>query len=112
MERKDLNESIGKRVREIREYQGLSREKVAEKANISTQFLSDIEVGRKSMTTLTLRNICATLGVSSDYLLFGKQNSASSEPLWQLINGLDEKELAIAEDMIKILIQGFSLNKN
>ena len=112
MERKDLNESIGKRVREIREYQGLSREKVAEKANISTQFLSDIEVGRKSMTTLTLRNICATLGVSSDYLLFGKQNSASSEPLWQLINGLDEKELVIAEDMIKILIQGFSLNKN
>ena len=112
MDRKDLNETIGKRVREIREYQGLSREKVAEKANISTQFLSDIEVGRKSMTTLTLRNICATLGVSSDYLLFGKQNSVSSEPLWQLINGLDEKELIIAEDMVKVLIQGFSLNKD
>lgn len=111
MERKVLNQIIGKRVRDIREYQGLSREKVAERADISTQFLSDIEMGRKSMTTSTLRNIAVTLGVSADYLVFGERDTAAAEPLLQLLNSLSKEERQVAEDMLKTMIRGFSLHK-
>lgn len=39
------NAVFGLRIRTLREYQKLSREKLAEKADISTQFLADIESG-------------------------------------------------------------------
>ena len=81
MERQERNREIGKRVREVREYQKLSRERLAEKADISTQFLSDIEMGRKSMTTSTLCNITAALAVSADYLLFGNAEEKETSPL-------------------------------
>lgn len=113
MERQDRNKEIGRRVRELREYQKASREHLAEKADISTQFLSDIEVGRKSMTTSTLCNISSALGVSADYLLFGKNNDEENNisPLFEMIKSLNDKEQEIAEEMLMILIKGFSLKQ-
>ena len=90
MERHDRNREIGKRVREIREYQKLSRERLAEKADISTQFLSDIELGRKSMTTTTLCSISTALMVSADYLLFGTEAREKSAPLAEMLRSLNK----------------------
>lgn len=66
-----INVEIGKRVRKLRESQKLSREKLAEAAGISAQFLADIEYGKKGMTTTTLYKLCLALGVSADLLVFG-----------------------------------------
>ena len=112
MERYDRNREIGKRVREIREYQKLSRERLAEKADISTQFLSDIELGRKSMTTTTLCSISTALMVSADYLLFGTEAEEKNTPLAEMLRSLSKEERRIAEDMLSLLIQGFSLKRN
>ena len=112
MERHDRNREIGKRVREIREYQKLSRERLAEKADISTQFLSDIELGRKSMTTTTLCSISTALMVSEDYLLFGTEAEEKNTPLAEMLRSLSKEERRIAEDMLSLLIQGFSLKRN
>ena len=111
MERQERNLEIGKRVREVREYQKLSRERLAEKADISTQFLSDIEMGRKSMTTSTLCNITAALAVSADYLLFGNAEEKETSPLPAMLRALDKEEQDIAEEMLKLLIKGFALNR-
>lgn len=46
----DFNKEIGMRIRRHREFLDFTREELAEKADISTQFLADIETGRKSMT--------------------------------------------------------------
>ena len=54
MKNTDLNKEVGGRIRTIREYSNLTREVLAEKADISVQFLADIENGRKSMTVKTL----------------------------------------------------------
>lgn len=70
------NEAIGKRIRDIREFQKLSRERLAEYANISTQFLSDIETGKKGMTVSTAKKICTALHVSSDSIIFGTENES------------------------------------
>lgn len=111
MDRMELNANIGNRIRKSREYMGLSREKAAEEANISTQFLSDIESGRKSMTTSTLYNLCSTLGVSADYVLFGTTQTNESSQITNLIRAMSPKETAIAEDILKSLIRGFAINK-
>lgn len=68
------NAIFGMRIRSVREYQKLSREKLAELANISTQFLADIENGKKGMTVVTLRKICCALHISSDSIIFGNES--------------------------------------
>lgn len=65
------NTEIGFRIRSMREHQKLSREKLAESAGISTQFLADIELGNKGMTVSTLKKICTALCVTSDSIVFG-----------------------------------------
>ena len=112
---KDLDVNIvGKRIREIREYQKLTREQLAEQADISVQFLADIEVGRKSMSISTLYKISNALHVSNDYLILGNTDSNIyiNKNLSVLLNSLSEKELEIAEKIIMLYIQGLSLKRN
>ena len=71
------NTVIGKRIRGMREFQKLSRERLAESANISTQFLADIETGKKGMTVTTLKKICTALHTSADSIIFGSENECN-----------------------------------
>ncbi|MBE6812263.1 MAG: helix-turn-helix transcriptional regulator [Ruminococcaceae bacterium] len=73
------NAEYGKRIRNIREYQHLSREKLAEMSNISTQFLADIETGKKGMSVVTLHKICTALHTSADSIVFGCESSKFPE---------------------------------
>lgn len=75
---KTENAVFGLRIRSIRERQKLSREKLAELANISTQFLADIETGKKGMTVITLKKICDALHISSDLIIYDSNNIDSS----------------------------------
>lgn len=64
---------FGKRVRKLRNYYGYTTEELAGLAGISTQFLSDVERGRKSMTALNVVRLANVLHVSSDLLLQGNK---------------------------------------
>ena len=89
---KELNTDIGKRIRNIREMQGKTREQIAEQADISAQFLFEIETGKKGMTARTIINLSKTLHTSTDYLLLGESYSGISA----IIEGLppDQQRLA------------------
>ena len=71
---KDLEEMkrIGKRIRLARQAKGLTLEKTAEMAETSIQFLSQLEKGEQSLTMVMLGRLATALGVSTDYLLFGR----------------------------------------
>ena len=105
-EQMKFNKEIGMRIRNHREFLNYSREIMAEKCDISTQFLADIETGRKSMTAKTLYNISEGLSVSADYILKGsKENPNSSyedEQLTLLLEGLTPKEKNYALEILKI----------
>lgn len=109
MERNKSNFEIGSRIREIREYSHYTREYLAEKANISVQFLADIETGRKSMTVKTLKSLTVALNISSDYLLFGSPNPPcpyiETSNISLLLNNLTFDEQQYAEEIIKIYIK-------
>lgn len=72
-----VNREIGLRLRRLREGRNLSREQLAEAADISVQFLADIETGRKGMTVQTLRKLVLALRCSADELILG--HSLASE---------------------------------
>ena len=73
-EKKDINIEIGRRIRTQRERLGLTREKLAERVEITPRFEADIERGSVGPSLDTLKRFCVALGVSSDSLLWDSQN--------------------------------------
>ncbi|MGK9167058.1 helix-turn-helix domain-containing protein [Inquilinus limosus] len=55
-------------VRVWREHRGLSMQQLAEKADVSTAYISQIESGKREGTVSTLRKIADALGVALDDL--------------------------------------------
>ena len=104
-EQNKFKKEIGKRIRDHREFLSYTREQLAEKCDISSQFLADIEVGRKSMTARTLRNISKSLNLSADYILNGTSKHSSGEYQTEQINllleGFSPYEKDCALDMLK-----------
>ena len=62
----------GDRIRAIREKRGLTQDQLADKAKISTGFLSDVENGKRNVSSENLLKIANALGASADYLLRGE----------------------------------------
>lgn len=69
---------IGKRIRKLRLQHGLSQEEFAESIDVSTNFVSELETGKKGMSVDTLCRISKEYHISADMILFG---DASSRPL-------------------------------
>ena len=63
---------VGIRIKELRESKKFTREELAEKADISSKFLYEVEKGRKGLSADTLLKISRTLSCSCDYILTGK----------------------------------------
>src|SRR5262245_19779282 len=63
--------TTGDRIREIRENRGLTQDQLADKAKISTGFLSDVENDKRNISSENLLKIANVLGASADYLLRG-----------------------------------------
>ncbi|HAU86873.1 MAG TPA: hypothetical protein DCW90_15695 [Lachnospiraceae bacterium] len=59
----------GRRIRKLRVSNNYSREVLAEKANISTKFLYEIETGKKGFSAYTLESLARALDVNSNYIL-------------------------------------------
>lgn len=62
---------MGQRITECRKKLGLTQEALAEKGDVTTQFVSYAESGKRAMRPENLLKISSALGVSADYLLTG-----------------------------------------
>ena len=60
---------MGKRISERRKKMGLTQEGLAERGDMTTQFVSYAEAGKRAMRPENLLKISSALGVSADYLL-------------------------------------------
>lgn len=62
------NKSIGKRIQKRRKEMGFTQEELAEKVNISTNFLACIETGKRSGSFETYMKLVEVLNTSFDYI--------------------------------------------
>ena len=62
---------IGKRMRGCRKSCGLTQAEVAERMDLSINYVSDLENGKKNMSMLTIASLCKCFDKSADYFLFG-----------------------------------------
>ena len=96
--------SVGKRIRKQREFFGYTREVFAEKLDVTPKCCSDIELGVKGMSVPTLCNISSILGISTDYILFGKTDDNTVNPLTEMIKQCPDDKRIFFEEIIKLYL--------
>ena len=100
------NKEIGARIRELREIQNYTREYLAEKVNISSKFLYEIEMGKKGFSAVTLCRISQALSVSCDYIMLGEEtDSRGKEKLICVLEKLEPKQTGRIQNILKILYE-------
>jgi len=65
--------TLGERVAQLRKKKGLTQEQLAQRADISTPFVSDIENDKRNVSSKVLLQLSDALDVSLDYLMRGKE---------------------------------------
>ena len=81
---------FGKRIKEIRMGRRITQEKLAEELNVSWDHISKIERGTRSCSIDFLIAISEYFGVSTDYLLTGKEMSRERNRILSVIRDLTE----------------------
>lgn len=97
-------QEIGKRILDRRKQLGLTQEALAEKAEVTTQFVSYAESGKRAMRPENLLKISEALGVSADYLLTGDMIDKDSLLLSEKMRMLTPKQLRLIEGLLDTYI--------
>ena len=99
-----LDSQIGERIRELREIQHYTREYFAEKIDISSKFLYEIETGKKGFSVNILKRMSEVLSVSCDYILLGEDKEhRTSEKIICVLETLEPKQMSRMQEILKIL---------
>ena len=107
--KKEINIQIGEQVRNAREQARVTQELLAEKIEVSPQYISDLERGVVGIALPTLRKLCSALGVSSDQILFGTQAQDRGIVLSNACNSLSEEQFALLLEMVNCYIKAVKL---
>ncbi len=92
------------RIRKAREEQGYTREKFAEKLDVSVSYMAELERGRTGISVKMLIKVCNLLGLSSDYVLFGTERAEDMKRL-DAINKIDDKYLPLLDAVTAELLE-------
>lgn len=91
---------VGQRIAERRKSLGLTQEQLAELGDMTTQFVSYAEAGKRGMRPENLRKISAALGVSADYLLTGERVDIDYQRITDKLRRLSSQQTRIIESII------------
>lgn len=96
---KEINIILGGKVKSLRKSNKITREQLAEKIDVSTRFLADVETGKTGVSLSTLKKLCSVLGTTADYLLGISEYSDAQRQYIEI----DNKIKNIAEEQLKNL---------
>ncbi len=109
MQDKDIClQEIGQRIVDRRKKLGLTQEALAEKGDMTTQFVSYAEAGKRAMRPENLLKVSLALGVSADYLLTGDIVDKDLLLLSEKLRKLTPSQLRIIENIIDESIELFN----
>ena len=101
------NVEIGKKIREARNKSGMTQEMLAEKADIGTVYLGEIERGIKMPRVSVFVKIIEALDISADYVLRDELSSGKEyvfDELTEKLAGLTPKQRKTASDILDAYI--------
>lgn len=99
---KEIKTLFGKRMKELRNNMGLSQNELAEKSNISSKYLSRIEMGQHFPSINTLIKLADALNVElKDFFEFAHEATSTGELRESLRDLLSEAD----EDKLRLLVK-------
>ncbi len=107
------NYSVGKRIRELRTEYGLSQEKLALQAEITTAYLGQIERGEKNPTVATVGRICDAMDVALSDFFSSRIFSATEDDavLKQIVLELKKRSAAEKQEILQIIQHALKLKE-
>ena len=82
---------------------GYTRERFAEKLDVSVSYLAELERGRTGISVKMLIKVCNVLGLSADYVLFGTERDADALRT-DNIRRIDDKYIPLLDSVIGELL--------
>ena len=110
-EKKEINVEIGERVKLSREQAKLTQEQLAERIEVSTQYISDLERGVVGISIPTLRRLCISLGISSDQILFSTPKSDELSSVLDKCRSLSNAQILLLSDMINSFTEAVAMER-
>ena len=95
---------IGNKFYDIRRKHRMTREEVAEKADISDRTYADIERGTVNMRIETLLHICEALNTTPNDVLTENDDAPTAKEISDKINNCGSKEREIALKLISVYL--------
>lgn len=102
---------IGQRIMDRRKKLGLTQEALAEKGDVTAQFVSYAEAGKRAMRSENLLKIATALEVSADYLLTGDIIDKDLLILSDKLRRLTPSQVRIVERIIDECCALYAQNK-
>ena len=104
MQKQQLIE-MGQRLRSRRQELGLTREKMAELADIGAGYYGQLEVGTSQMSIDTLIKLSQSMHLSMDYIICGSGDEpGDASGVQDLLSRCTPRELKLAEDVLKLFL--------
>ena len=94
--------NMGLRISQSRKALHMTQEQLAEKMGVSLQTVSCIELGKKAVRPENLANLCIHLGVTADYILYGKRSEQQMGGLLEKLSALTPEEYLAVRNIIEL----------
>ena len=91
---------MGQRIMLRRKSLHMTQEELAEKLGVSTQMISNLELGKKAIRPENLAKVCMILGLSADFVLTGTNTKTNVDTVAEKLIQLNPEELRMVQDMI------------
>jgi len=106
---KDIKVLFGRRIKELRKNCGLSQEELAEKAEVSSKYISRIEMGQSFPSIETLAKLADALNVElKDFFEFAHKTPSQKE-LKEILNSLlketDEEKVRLIVKVARAIVR-------
>ncbi len=109
--KKEQNIQIGERIKSAREKGKLTQEQLAERIEVSPQYVSDLERGVVGISVPTLIRLCVALGVSSDQILFDHRAQSYADTIARKCAGLSDRQLQLLMEMVDRFNEAIGLER-
>ena len=96
----DFLKEMGQRIMVRRKSLRMTQEELAEKLGVSTQMISNLELGKKAIRPDNLAKVCSVLELSADFILSGANTRTPVDDVAEKLIQLTPEELQMVSDMI------------
>ena len=96
----------GKRIRDFRIRNHMTQAQFAESLDVSTNFISEIETGKKGVSLETLHRLHQQYHLSADYLLFGQEEAVPFErTLTEFLSSLSTEDIPVVIEYLEATLK-------